>query len=62
MADQNRSSDSDAVTLRHLRELVAALEHRMPHIERQGEKQIAQDASALKERALRRIAELEKQQ
>ncbi len=60
MADEHQPSSSDAVILRHLRELVAALEHRVPHIERQGETQIAQDASALRERALKRIAELEK--
>jgi hypothetical protein len=41
-----------------LRELIEALESRVPHVEREGEMRIAQDAAALKEKALERIAEL----
>ena len=41
-----------------LRELIEALESRVPHLEREGEMRIAQDAAALKEKALERIAEL----
>jgi hypothetical protein len=59
MVEQN-SAESDAMVLRHLRELVAALDQRVPHIERAGEAQIARDAAELRERALRRIAELER--
>ena len=42
-----------------LRELIAALARRVPHIERAGEIAIARDAARLKERALGRIAQLE---
>jgi len=41
-----------------LRELIEALELRVPHFEREGEARIAQDAAALKQKALERIAEL----
>jgi hypothetical protein len=43
----------------HLRELIDALDRRVPRIERLGERQIAHDAAQLKERALKRIAELD---
>jgi hypothetical protein len=59
MTKQNESPESHATLLRHLRELVDALDHRGAHIEREGEGQIARDAAALKEKALKRIAELE---
>jgi hypothetical protein len=42
-----------------LRELIAALDRRVPQVERAGEVSIARDAAALKAKALRRIAELE---
>jgi hypothetical protein len=42
-----------------LREFVAALERRVPHLEREGEQRIASDAALLKEKAQARIAELE---
>jgi len=45
--------------VRQLRELVVALDQRVPHVERSGEAAIARDAAALREKALRRIAELE---
>ncbi len=48
-------------TLRHdLLELVAALDRRVPRLDREGEKDIARDARALRGAALRRIAELER--
>jgi len=47
------------VLVRQLRELVAALDQRVPHVERAGEAAIARDAAALREKALQRIAELE---
>jgi hypothetical protein len=50
----------DAKTnLRLLRELIAALELRLPQVERAGEAAIASEAAALKAKALARIAELE---
>jgi hypothetical protein len=45
---------------RELRELIAALDRRVPHVERAGEASIARDAAALKARALKRIEELER--
>jgi hypothetical protein len=41
-----------------LRELIAALDRRVPRLERAGESDIVHDAEALKHAALRRIAEL----
>jgi hypothetical protein len=49
-----------AQALRHLHELVAALDRRVPHCERVGEVQIARDAAALRDKALKRIAQLER--
>ena len=43
-----------------LRELVAALDRRVPRLEREGERAIARDAERLKSEALRRIADLER--
>jgi hypothetical protein len=45
--------------VRQLRELIAALDRRVPQIQRAGEVSIARDASTLKGRALKRIEELE---
>jgi hypothetical protein len=50
---------SQSELIRLLRELVVALDQRVPHVERSGEAAIAHDAAVLKEKALRRIAELE---
>ncbi len=44
-----------------LRELIAALDRRVPRVERAGELSIARDAAALKASALKRIAELERE-
>ena len=41
-----------------LRELIVALDRRVPHIERAGEIQIAQDAAKLRREAVKRIEEL----
>jgi hypothetical protein len=46
--------------LRHLRELIAAIDRRVPHIERAGENAIVRDAVALREKAVNRITELER--
>jgi hypothetical protein len=45
-------------TIKELREFVAALDRRVPHVERVGEAEIARDAATLRTRALRRIEEL----
>lgn len=42
-----------------LRELIAALDARVPHLERTSETGIADDARALRARASKRIAELD---
>jgi hypothetical protein len=46
---------------RELRELITALDRRLPRVERAGEAGIAQDAAALREKAVRRLSELEEQ-
>ncbi len=43
-----------------LRELVAALDRRVPRLEREGERDIARDAQGLRRAAVARIAELER--
>lgn len=45
--------------VRDLRELIRALDRRVPRVERAGEARIAREAAKLKVEALRRIAELE---
>ncbi len=50
---------TDHTLLRHLRELIAALDRRAPRLERDDERDIAQDAQVLRRAALRRIAELQ---
>ena len=51
---------SDQTLVHDLRELIAALDRRVPCLEREGERGIALDAKALKRAALKRIAELER--
>ena len=46
--------------IERLRELVGALDSRVPHLEREGETQIAGDAAALRQKAIDRLAELQK--
>jgi len=43
-----------------LRELVRALDRRVPRFDRSGESRIARDAAALKDLALERIARLDR--
>lgn len=53
--------DKAAPTLRNdLLELVAALDRRVPRLDREGERDIVRDAQALRRAALKRIAELER--
>jgi hypothetical protein len=58
MSDTPRN-DKSKQQIRHLRELIAALDRRVPRIERVGEANIARDAAALKKKALERLAELQ---
>jgi hypothetical protein len=51
-----------AHTIRELHELIAALDRRVPQVERVGEISIARAASALKVEALKRIEELEREE
>lgn len=51
---------SHETILQDLLELVAALDRRVPHLEREGERDIARDAQGLRRAALKRIAELER--
>jgi hypothetical protein len=46
--------------LEDLRELVAALDRRVPHLDRKGEHDIARDAAALRTEAMKRIGEIER--
>lgn len=50
-----------AATIRILHEFIAALDRRLPHVERAGEEAIAREAAALKAMALDRIARLERE-
>jgi hypothetical protein len=43
---------------RDLQELIAALDRRLPNMERSGEQAIARDAAALRAKAVARLAEL----
>ena len=57
MSDPQPNDSSKQI--RHLRELIAALERRVPRIEQVGEATIARDAEALKQKALKRLADLQ---
>lgn len=46
--------------IQHLRELVAALDLRLPRVERMDEARIAREAAALRADAMHRIIELER--
>lgn len=50
-----------AQVVRELHELIAALDRRVPHVERAGEVAIARAAAALRLEALKRIEELERE-
>ena len=51
---------SDQTLVHDLRELIAALDRRVPRAERDGERAIARDAQGLRRAALKRICELER--
>lgn len=54
------TSDITPALIEDLRELVAALDRRVPHLERAGETAIARDALHLRDEAVARLATLEK--
>lgn len=53
------SRNDRARMIADLREFIRALDRRVPRLERLGERGIANDAAALRDKALQRIAELE---
>ena len=59
MANRAPKESPNPQLARKLRELIAALDRRVPHVERAGETSIARDAAALKAKALTRLTELE---
>lgn len=60
MDEKKKTAELDRTrVLRHLRALIAALDRRMPQVERIGEIEIVRDAAALRTKALQRIARLE---
>ena len=58
-AAADHDDDTPTEQIHILRELIEALDRRVPHIERTGEIQIARDAASLRNKALKRIAALE---
>src|SRR6185436_8363416 len=60
MVERKRDTPTDMrPMIEDLRELVQALDRRVPQLERRGETDIVRDAEALKNKALERIADLE---
>jgi hypothetical protein len=60
MPDKTSAHEADpARALRRLRELIAALDRRVPRVERAGETGIARDAATLRARAVDRMTKLE---
>jgi hypothetical protein len=58
-ADLAKDTSASAAPAHQLHELIAALDRRVPHVERAGEEAIARDAAALRAKAVTRLAELE---
>jgi hypothetical protein len=57
--NETSSAEQQAQLIAYLQELVAALDRRLPHIERAGEQGIAADSAMLRQNALERIAQLQ---
>jgi len=57
-AGQDDGGSPSTAVIATLRELIEALDRRVPHVERAGEAQISKDAAALREAAVKRIEEL----
>ena len=60
LAGDHGREPTRAEVIEHLRELIVALDRRVPRLERTGEVDIARDAAALRQDALERIADLER--
>ena len=60
-SNPSTASATRTAALRELRELIAALDRRVPQVHRAGETSIARDAAALKAHALKRIEEIERE-
>ena len=56
---QETDLDQNQLILR-LRELIDSLDSRVPHLERAGEAWIAREAAALRDKAVQRLAQLER--
>jgi hypothetical protein len=61
MSGKARRETGRERTLRELHELIAALDRRVPQIERAGELEIARASAELRAAALRRVEELERE-
>ena len=59
MVMKNKSAGDGGRVQRHLRELIAALDRRVPHLERVDEVEIARAAAALRKKAEQRLTEVE---
>ena len=59
MANRKPAVDGDRTRAqRHLRQLIAALDRRVPHVERVGEVDIVRAVTELKKKALERLVKL----
>lgn len=58
MKDQNPGAADSARPVEALRELIEALDRRVPQVERLGETRIAREAATLRQEAMKRIEEL----
>ena len=61
MDDVTAAELKRVTTIRELRELIVALDRRVPQVQRVGELEIARAATGLRTEALRRIEELERE-
>ena len=59
MTDTQGTNTDRQRLIARLRELIDSLDSRVPHLERDGEMRIAEDAAALRDKALARLAQLE---
>lgn len=59
MIAKNASAGDGGAVQRHLRELIAALDRRVPHLERVDEVEIARAAADLRKKAEQRLTEIE---
>jgi len=60
LSNNTMKTRSDQTLVHDLRELIAALDRRVPRIGREGERAIVRDAEALRRAALKRIYEVER--